>query len=615
MFTMRLNIIALLLLASVVCSHAAEDALQDLGFVSDNFTETTLARYQHPPSKIAENVTVITADQITRLNAHTLADVLPIVSGFQLESARTPGNSTGVIFINGMSVGHILLLLDGVIQNDPTNNRSDIGVIPAGMIERIEIIKGAASTAWGPALGGVINVITKSPDPERKAGGTVSSSYGERGTTDLNAETSGTLGRFGYYLYGGNLHSRGLLPGNGTNLNYYLGKFNYQLPSQGLISLYGNISNDFRGMEENAPLDFRDTVEDRTYSLTLNYLQPFSRNLSLNLLGSWNKSANNTIWGQITYDPAYMNYHKRQRNSDSKAEVSWKDGNNSLVTGVSYQHYDVTENLLWSAVADPETNRNLDAVGIYLNGSYEIGRFTLLPGIRYDHTFSGKDAVRYNLGATYKLAGKSVFRVYAADGYGLPELNSTRNDLEKIWTLQTGIESGDIPYLWLKGTLFYNRASNVSSYDFANSVYFRQTQIRQGFELEVKTVPLYGLSSGLGYTYIDTYDHVNGTPVYGSPTNSLKLTVNYDNKRSGTTATLFGNYVWWNQSADSTTAGPPYYRPIIWDLHLSQKLLPNSEFSPEFFFSGHNLFNGSQYSESLYKNAHRWIEGGVRFRF
>jgi vitamin B12 transporter len=58
-----------------------------------------------------------------------------------------------------------------------------------------------------------------------------------------------------------------------------------------------------------------------------------------------------------------------------------------------------------------------------------------------------------------------------------------------------------------------------------------------------------------------------------------------------------------------------HYKPIIWNLHLTQKIYPDKELSPEVFFSGHNLFNGSQYWDNWYINASRWIEGGVRFKF
>jgi vitamin B12 transporter len=35
----------------------------------------------------------------------------------------------------------------------------------------------------------------------------------------------------------------------------------------------------------------------------------------------------------------------------------------------------------------------------------------------------------------------------------------------------------------------------------------------------------------------------------------------------------------------------------------------------EAFLTVHNLFDGSQYWNASYKNAERWIEGGLRVKF
>ena len=48
---------------------------------------------------------------------------------------------------------------------------------------------------------------------------------------------------------------------------------------------------------------------------------------------------------------------------------------------------------------------------------------------------------------------------------------------------------------------------------------------------------------------------------------------------------------------------------------LLAQLQPGKELSPELFFSARNLFNGERYWDYWYKNAGRWLEGGVRFRF
>ena len=71
-----------------------------------------------------------------------------------------------------------LVLVNGVPMN--LNGKSGIGSIPTSAIERIEVVKGAASTLYGAeALGGVINIITKTPSKE---GGSATVAVGNRGS-------------------------------------------------------------------------------------------------------------------------------------------------------------------------------------------------------------------------------------------------------------------------------------------------------------------------------------------------------------------------------------------------------------------------------------------------
>ena len=277
----------------------------------------------------------------------------------------------------------------------------------------------------------------------------------------------------------------------------------------------------------------------------------------------------------------------------------------------NYRNLHHHDYLSWNGDPDIEAVRNIDRASAYLNGTLEIGRLTLLPGIRFDHTGTSGDKVSYALGATYRLTDKTILRAYGGDGYGLPRIKNSSDNLQQIWTVQTGVESSELPYLWLKANFFYNRLSNVETVDFTTVNLFRRAEVRQGYDVEIKTVPLYHLSAGVGYTWIDSYvPHDKSQFTYDAPTNSLKLILDYNNRASGSSALLQGNYVWWN---DKSNGG--YYKPIVWDLFLNQKLCPTNETSPELFFSGRNLFNGSQYNNDLYKNPGRWIEGGVRFSF
>ncbi|HTZ18664.1 MAG TPA: TonB-dependent receptor plug domain-containing protein, partial [Dissulfurispiraceae bacterium] len=105
-------------------------------------------------SRVAENMTVITAQDIERMNAHTLADVLNTVNGVQVQFSSTTPGSHASASIQGSDERHVTIFIDGVVQNNLSSNRADMGLIPVQNIEKIEIVKGPASSVWGSALGG-----------------------------------------------------------------------------------------------------------------------------------------------------------------------------------------------------------------------------------------------------------------------------------------------------------------------------------------------------------------------------------------------------------------------------------------------------------------------------
>jgi vitamin B12 transporter len=233
--------------------------------------------------------------------------------------------------------------------------------------------------------------------------------------------------------------------------------------------------------------------------------------------------------------------------------------------------------------------------------------------VRLDHTGISGDSKSYTLGATYQLAETTTLRAYGAKGFTLPTPRSQTQALQKIQTIQGGIESGAVPYLWLKGTYFHNTLrDSESAGDIAIT-----NQTRQGFEIEARTTPFFNFSLTSGYTYLyaknsDTGERLQSDSQQSVPPHVVKLALNYDKSDFGLRGALTSNYVWWNSPAgyQSQSSG------MIWNLHLNWKMKPKSELSPELFFSGHNLFNGIQTTDTiLYTNARRWFEGGVRVNF
>jgi vitamin B12 transporter len=265
---------------------AADNGLEDLGIIEAQAESVVAAsRSPRPASRVAENITVITADDIERLNAHTLADLLQTVPGIQLDFMRTPGTFS-FFNVQGALNTTVLVLVDGIRQNDFDQNMAIVGLIPVQQIERIEVIKGAASAAWGPALGGVINIITKSPDAERRFSGMLSGSTGSQFTADSRAELSGTLDRFGYYLTVANLRSDGLTPNTGTNQNNLFTKLSYQLTHNGSLTFGLSYLVAKPGLDEGETVSWGFVHDNNQYRRTNAYLklnQPLTDRLTLEL--------------------------------------------------------------------------------------------------------------------------------------------------------------------------------------------------------------------------------------------------------------------------------------------------------------------------------------------
>jgi len=594
-----------------------DDVARSLGLAADD--PNTSSRFPRPASKIAEDVTVVTADDIARINAHTLADVLQTVPGVQLDEVTSPGTFS-FFSVLGTTTKHVQLLIDGVPQNLlSTDNLVDPGTIPVQMIDRVEIIKGAASAAYGSALGGVINVFTKSPMRERKGAGLLSASLGERSTSDSRVELSGTTGSLGYFVTGGVLHTQGLFPGNGATLMHGLGKVSYDLPGRGNVTLTLDARDNSQGQGSFPKYDFTGTgdIDNLSGSLTISY--PVRDRLSFQLQGYGGRHRMSARQGALAEDTVYLDAASREVFRGAKGGITWGDAERNVTAGFDFERVDIRQTELVSRLPDFNYTASFERWGAYLNGTYSIGRLSILPGVRLDQSNLLEDAFSYTLGGTLRLTDSTIVRAYAARGYSVPDITNVQvvnghRQLQNVETVQAGLESAAIPFLWLKATYFYNNIWNIEkqSGHIGNVTITLAEQVRKGFDTELRTSPVYGVALSAGYTYSDSRDKKTGAELTGDtgPRESLKLGINYDNRRLGTRGALLGNHVYWNLPGyDAKTSA------IIWDLHLTQKLFPREELSPELFFSVHNIFNDDQYQFDLRPNTPRWVEGGLRYRF
>jgi vitamin B12 transporter len=446
-------------------------------------------------------------------------------------------------------------------------------------------------------------VITKSPQAERPLGGLVSASIGRRATADGRAELSGTLNRFGYYFSGGKLRSDGLLPNNRVDQNNFYGKLRYDLPARGSLTLTTGLVESSSGLV--AFLQKNSNQDSGQLIATLSAQYPVSDSLSIDSSVRIKRN-DSQIDTRNMVDNSVQTAKGEEADTGGSLQVSWHDEIQRVVSGVDYDH--VKTHLLPQRQADV-LNRTAERVGFYLNDTFTMGGFAVTPSLRYDHTGSSGDLFSPSFGVTYALTENSLLRGYTARGYSLISLNRT-DSTDKVWTSQIGYETAEIPFLWLKATLFRNDTWNVDAVDDHN-VAFKQRQLKQGYELEGRTLPFLNTSLSLGYTFIDARDGDGGTIIKSVPRHTLNLGVKYEDSRY-LRVLLTGHYIDWN------TAGTPRegkYGAVIWDLHLGKKFNYSERGFVEIFASVRNIFNGEQELLSIYKSVGRWSEAGVRCAF
>ncbi|MDE2118006.1 MAG: TonB-dependent receptor [Betaproteobacteria bacterium] len=155
---------ALAALAGTQCSaaYAAGESMMDEVVV-------TATRTTGLVSDVPTAATVVTARQMEDKNISRLGDMLFQVPSLYLQNGAL-GQSQGTSGTSGMSLRGIdqnktLILLDGQPLQDASSGKVNWRIPFAEDIERIEVVPGAFSSLYGSnAIGGVINIITKSPN-------------------------------------------------------------------------------------------------------------------------------------------------------------------------------------------------------------------------------------------------------------------------------------------------------------------------------------------------------------------------------------------------------------------------------------------------------------------
>lgn len=201
-------------LAVLSCLAAAGVSAQTSTIPSLEHIVVTPARMAQAEKDVIGDITVIDRETLQNAGNDSVAEVLARQPGVQFSSNGGPQTVTSV-YLRGTSPQQSLVLIDGMrISSNATGSIAWNAIDPA-MVERIEIVRGAASSLYGSnALGGVINIVTKKDGGDRPLSGWGNIGLGTHSTFKTSAGISGAANGWDYAFAASKAQSDGF---NATN--------------------------------------------------------------------------------------------------------------------------------------------------------------------------------------------------------------------------------------------------------------------------------------------------------------------------------------------------------------------------------------------------------------
>ena len=160
------TLLAVAIASGIAVSAQAEQTIEPIVVTATRTAQTV--------DETLASVTVITREEIERLQPAQLSDLLQHRAGLHFASNGPFGKNTS-LFMRGTNSDHTVLLVDGVRMGSATNGSPSWESLPVAEIERIEIVRGPRASIYGAdAIGGVVQIFTR---------------QGEAGQTRLNAHS------------------------------------------------------------------------------------------------------------------------------------------------------------------------------------------------------------------------------------------------------------------------------------------------------------------------------------------------------------------------------------------------------------------------------------------
>jgi outer membrane cobalamin receptor len=581
----------------------------------------TATRTPQVMKNVGTNVSVITKEDIAESKMNSLADIVNKAAGVETGKEGTLGSNPS-LSIRGCRVEQVLVMIDGRSVNSTSLGLAELSQIPLDNIDRVEIVRGAASSLYGSnALGGVINIITK----KGESGVPITDIYFSNGTFNTNSlrlNFGGKKDKFDYMITGGKDASNGwrensdyenknfsfaggYSPGPFRKFNFSIGYYSDELGIPGPSNVNVDQWNGTIERISSSPNARQDT--DKTY-LSLEYLD------KLSVSSQQDSALKIKVYGNDDQQ-AYVN-----------PDWSINDLRKNITRGVEAQLDTITGitaggDFHQDGFRQEDRNLRTDKISkktqsgsLYVEDIINFNTVNLTVGLRYDHHSAYTAQTNPHAGLIWHIFPQLKYSANAGGAFRAPTFNDLywpteqetywgityvtmgNPDLqpEKAASYDTGLEYDLADILMVKGTLFMTQTSDmidwkqtmltVTTYKYQPENYLRG--ISQGVEFELNHKISSTLTQGLNYTYLNAKGKRDDGDDYKNlkfrPRNRANYKISYNND-FGFGVNFTGEYVdeQWEQDDNQGLKLPAY---TLLNIRLTQKIA-----DAELFFGIDNI--------------------------
>jgi outer membrane receptor for ferrienterochelin and colicins len=439
--------------------------------------------------------------------------------------------NTGDIHINGLEGPYTMVLIDGMPIVSSLATVYGLSGIPNSLIDRMEVVKGPASSLYGSeAIGGLINIITKNPLTAPKLSLDVMASSWEEYNIDIGynaqlGESLAVLTGINYFNF------QNIVDNNKDNFTdmtlqerfSLFQKYIIKRPEGRLFTVAGRYyrENRWGGELDWTPADkggdqiYGETIDTERWEVLGQYQLPFKERLVFSF------SANGHYQDSAYGDLLYL--------ADQKigfGQLTWDKeiNNHDLLLGAAmrYNYYDD------NSPATPLADSNI-LPGIFVQDVYKIDdKNEILGGLRYDHHEDHGGIVTPRVAYKHKFSEDRVFRLNAGTGFRVVNLFTEDHaaltgardviileDLEPEQSYNVNLNFSERVFLNSGGYIsfdasaWYTYFTNLILPDYdtnPNQIIYKNLDgfaVSKGVSLQINMATANGFSSQIGATLMD----------------------------------------------------------------------------------------------------------------